>query len=181
MMLFSNATELTNRLRSHIPERSQELFDQLMFGTDLTNTERKAVAEHFKELSYDASIDTVLLFVETENVINFCYHCQQNSLGLREVLILSNHLKYNRSISELISTSAANDTTGFPSNAVLSHLEYLATAVKNLHNEDVSPCNAEKIADSYNPPKYGRGFYFQDHGQQIRKMRCFSIDKERKT
>ena len=172
---------MTGSLRSHIPERSQELFDQLMFGTDVTDTERKAIAEHFKELAYDASIDTVLPLVETENVINFCYHCHQNSLGLREVLMLSNHfLKYNRSISELISTSATNNTTGFPSNAVLSHLEYLATAVRNLHNEDVSPCNAEKMAESCNPPEYGRAFYFQDHGQQIRRMRCFSIDKERK-
>ena len=94
--------------------------------------------------------------------------------------MLSNHLlKYNRSISELISTSAINNTTGFPSNAVLSHLEYLATAVKNLHNEDVSPCNAE-MADSYNPPKYGPAFYFQNHSQQIRKMRCFLIYNERK-
>ena len=178
---FSKATELTSSLRSHIPERSQELFDQLMFGTDVTDTERKAIAKHFKELAYDASIDTVLPFVETENVINFCYHFYQNSLGLREVLMLSNHfLKYNRSISELISTSATNNTTGFPSNAVLSHLEYLATAVRNLHNEDVSPCNAEKMAESCNPPKYGRAFYFQDHGQQIRRMRCFSKDKERK-
>ena len=137
---FSKATELTSSLRSHIPERSQELFDQLMFGTDVTDTERKAIAEHFKELVYDASIDTVLPVVETENVINFCYHFYQNSLGLREVLMLSNHfLKYN-SISELISTSATNNTTGFPSNAVLSHLEYLAKAVRNLHNEHVSPC-----------------------------------------
>ena len=112
-----------------------------MFGTGVTDTERKVIAQNFKELAYDASIDTVLPFVETENVINFCYHCHQNSLGLREVLMFSNHfLKYNRSISKLISTSATNNTTAFPSNTVLSHLEYLATAVRNLHNEHVSPC-----------------------------------------
>ena len=35
---FSNA-KLPGSLQSYIPERSQELFDQLMFGTDVTNTE----------------------------------------------------------------------------------------------------------------------------------------------
>ena len=125
---------MTRSLRSYIPETSQKLFDQFFFGTDVTDTER--IAEHFKELAYDASIDTVLPFMETENVINFCYHCQQNSIGLGEVIMLSNHLlKYSRSISDLISTSAINNTTGFPANAVLSHLEYLATAVKNINNE----------------------------------------------
>ena len=139
-----------------------------MFGKDVTDTERKAIAECFKELAYDASIETVLSFVETEKVINFCYHCQKNSLGLRAVLMLSNHLlKYNRSISDLISTSATNNTTRFPSNAALSHLEYLVTVVKNLHNEDVSPCNVEKMAESHNPPKYGPAFCFQEHGQHI--------------
>ena len=151
---FSNATELTSSLQSHTPERSQELFDQLIFGTDLVDTERKAIVEHFKKLTYDASIDAVLPF-NIENVINFCSRYQQNRHGLGQVLMISDHLlRYNRSISELISTSATSNTTGFPSNAVLSHLEYLATAVKNLHNEDVPPCNPEKMAESYNPPKY---------------------------
>ena len=135
-----------------------------MFFTDMTEHERKAITEHFKELTYDPSIDTVLLFVETENMINFCYYCQENGLGLREVLMISNHLlKYNHSISKLISNSATNNIKGFPSNAVLPHLEYLATAVKNLHN-DAPPYNVEKIPESYKPPKYDRAFYFQEHG-----------------
>ena len=136
-----------------------------MLFTDMTEHERKAITEHFKELTYDPSIDTVLLFVETENMINFCYYCQENGLGLREVLMISNHLlKYNHSISKLISNSATNNIEGLPSNAVLRHLEYLATAVKNLHNKDVSPCNVEKIPESYKPPKYDRAFYFQEPG-----------------
>ena len=82
--------------------------------------------------------------------------------------MLSNHLlKYNRSISEPISTSTTNNTKVFPSNAALSRREYLATAIKNLRNKDVSLCNAEKIPGSYNPSKYGGAFYFQEHCQQI--------------
>ena len=38
----------------------------------------------------------------------------------------------------------------------------------------------EKMAESYSPPKYDRAFYFLEHDEQIQKMRCFSIDKERK-
>ena len=150
---FSNA-KLPGSLQSYIPERSQELFDQLMFGTDVTNTERKVVALHFEELAYDARIDTVLQFVETKNVITFCYHCQK--IAFREVLMLSNHLlNYIRSISELINISATNNMTGFPSNALLLHPTYLATTVENRLNEDVSLCNAEKISRSYKPPMYG--------------------------
>ena len=57
----------------------------------------------------------------------------------------------------------------------LLHLEYLATSVRNLHNEDVSASNEEKMAKSYKAPKYGQAFCLQEHVQQIQKMKCFSI------
>ena len=76
MILFQmQQTALPSSFPPYIPERSQGLFDQLIFGTGMTDTEIKAIAEHFKELSYDASIDTVFQFVEVKNVINFCYYC----------------------------------------------------------------------------------------------------------
>lgn len=44
--------------------------------------------------------------------------------------------------------------------------------------ENNIPPQASSMFDVYNPAKTGRAYYFTDHGNQIRKPRVFSIDRD---
>lgn len=67
-----------------------------------------------------------------------------------------------------------------PSTACVELLKCCANLVISSHSNDVPPDHPRPIPNTYNPPKYGRAYYFTEHGCQIREMRKFSIDKDKK-
>ena len=95
--------------------------------------------------------------------------------------MFTNHQhKFNKEIAELISTSAMASPQGIPSSEVISHLSYLASFVESIHSVDLPAEEPVPIDHTYNPPKFGRAFYFQNDGKQVRKMRKFTIDNQKK-
>ena len=173
--------EKANVLKDIMLEQSKKLFTQMESGEGVTVVERKKIAKHFIHLSYNSSVDTKIPLEEAENLINFLSNCQAGYSNLSTVLMFANHLhKFNKEIAELISTSAMHNSQGIPSSEVISHLSYLASFVESIHDVDLPAEEPIPIDHTYNPPKFGRAFYFQNDGKQVRKMRKFTIDNQKK-
>ena len=66
---------------------------------------------------------------------------------------------------------------GYVENDILHLIRCCAEMVINIHLSDVPPEPASPIPITYNSPKYGRAYYFTEHGCQLRKMRRFNVDK----
>ena len=87
-------------------------------------------------------------------------------------------------ILETCSPLVAKVVGAFMTNVVLhenvrTFLAYLVDTTEKLHINDPHPAPCEKIEGSYNPPKNGCAYYFEEDGHQIRRNMPFTIDKER--
>ena len=58
-------------------------------------------------------------------------------------------------------------------------LRYLCQATTDIHQDDIKPEAALPIGDTYNPPKFGRAYYFNKEGTQIRETRKFECDNSK--
>ena len=85
---------------------------------------------------------------------------------------------FNKEIGELISTSAIASPQGIHSSEVISYLSYLASFVESIHSVYLPAEEPVPIDHTYNPPKFGRTFYFQNDGKKVSKMRTFTIDNQ---
>ena len=85
-------------------------------------------------------------------------------------------LKYFCSeFSELMSVSIAE--CGYVKSEILYLLLCCTELVISIHQSDIALEQPSPVPNSYNPPKYGRAYYFTKYGCQIRPMRRFNIDK----
>jgi len=92
---------------------------------------------------------------------NFSYHLKASCVEFADLIHMSS--KYN---------------DGKPTFDILNLLKCCAIKVLQLHQQDTLPDPPCIIPGTYNPAKYGRAFYFTEHGCQIREMRQFSIDSK---
>ena len=110
--------EKTNVLKDIMSEHLKKLFTQIESCERATLVERKKIAKHFIHLSYNSSVHTIIPLEEVKN-INFSSNCQARYSNLITVLMFTNHLhKFNKEITELISTFAMHNAQGIPSSEV---------------------------------------------------------------
>ena len=110
--------EKTNVLKDIMSEHLKKLFTQIESCERATPVERKKIAKHFIHLSYNSSVHTKIPPEEVEN-INFSSNCQARYSNLITVLMFTNHLhKFNKEITELLSTFAMHNAQGIPSSEV---------------------------------------------------------------
>ena len=62
-------------------------------------------------------------------------------------------------------------------NDILDLFKVCCEKVVEIHKNDVEDEKPRAIPQCYNLPKFGRVYYFEDHGFQIQRMRTFLIDK----
>ena len=168
----------TNQLKELLPAESLDLFKR-MLCSDTSLAERQKMSWHFKELSHDCSLDTIIPLFTTNRLLKFVADCKVQKLSTLNCLSFANTFyDINRGVADLIGVSVKSH--GLPPNDILDHLHYLASFVINMHNSDVPPEPPKVIESSYNPPKLGRAFYFERHGMQVRNVRTFSIDVSNK-
>lgn len=171
----------TNMVRETISNQSINLFNKMETSLGVTLAERKAIAKHFKQLSFDCSVDTFIPLSEASSIIEFIIKCRNKQVNMVDCLAFANRQhSFNAEIAELLSVSIINSIDGTLNDDVLDHLNHLAEFVTSFHDEDTPPAPIEIIEKSYNPCKFGRALYFQKHGSQVRNVRKFSIDNERK-
>lgn len=152
-----------NFLRPYIPIMCQYAFDRMLSPNE-TPAIKKSFALVFKLLSHDCAVDTVVPYSVCQKVLNI------NEGSISE---LANELAYfSREFTQLLRTCFNENAL---QDAVLL-LKHCAIFVNNYHFKDIQPSPSSPIAGSYNPAKYGRAYYFSEHGSQIRPMRKFPID-----
>ena len=173
---------LTMELRKCLPSPTLPLFNRLLLNS-MSDHERKCVSSLFKQLSYDSSVDTLIPYCATDELIQFALDCQSGKCSSSYVTDFSNRQQcFNLEVTDVLISSAQNSSNGIPSDDILDLLLYLAF-VKSYHGLDYPAESPIPIEGKYNPEKYGRAFYFTTHGMQVRKMRKFSMDvgKEKKS
>ena len=168
----------TNQLKDLLPAASLDLFKR-MLCSDTSISQRKKMSWHFKELSYDCSLDTIIPLFITNRLLKFIADCKDQKLSTLNCLSFANEFyDINRGVANLIGISVKIHC--LPPDDILDHLHYLASFVINMHNRDVPPEPPKVIENAYNPPKLGRAFYFETHGMQVRNVCTFSIDVSNK-
>ena len=168
----------TNQLKDLLPGTSLDLFKR-MLCSDTSISERQKMSWHFKELSYDCSLDTIILLFITNRLLKFRADFKDQKLSTLNCPSFANEFYgINRGVADLIGVSVKSHC--LPPNNILDHLHYLASFVINMHNSDIPPEPPKVIENLYNLLKLGRAFYFETHGMQVCNVRTFSIDVSNK-
>jgi len=153
-------------LQEYLPENSLEAF-LAMIDPKNSYSIRKSYALVFKLLSFDASVDSVIPFLFTKVVDRYLLKDNDSLPDLVE------ELKYtNLEFADLLSISIRNDKIA----PVIKLLKCCNNMVKKVHVSDTPAGLSEPVPESYNPPKFGRAYYFSNHGCQLRQIRRFPID-----
>uniref|UniRef100_A0A7M5UHH5 HMG domain-containing protein n=2 Tax=Clytia hemisphaerica TaxID=252671 RepID=A0A7M5UHH5_9CNID len=137
---------------------------------------KKAYSNVYKQLSRTSSVDTIIPF----EIVEFCLQASEFALlGLSSLSkvheLISLFTSYNMEIATLIRSSLTVHKS--PTRDIFDMIRYCCNKCKEVHAHDVKPEGANPISGTYNPPRDGRAYYFSNHGQQIRKIRSFPIDK----
>lgn len=82
---------------------------------------------------------------------------------------------YSPEIRELILASKKVHDNTVP-NDILELLQYIATRIEDFLTTVTPSEPAQPQPGSYNPPKYGRAYYFNASGSRIRHVRSFAAD-----
>lgn len=140
---------------------------------------KNSYCDVFAQLSNDSSMDTVLPFVICKDCLDISGKALIGMLEGEEYVKFCDMLDYfNPEISHLLRQSMSS--FGAPTDDIFKLIHFCASFVSDYHSKDVIPVNSSMIPGSYNPPRDGRAYYFSKEGCQLRRMRSFPIDKEKK-
>ena len=174
--------EICNDVINKISIYSQSCFARM---TGLSGTcapgEKKALAKFFLHLAYNASIDTTVPFRFCNEIFDFVEGVKSETLAAADVRVFCYRAKYFcPEISNVVLQSMLSSNLQYPSEDIIHFMEYLVASVRNIHTHDEPEDGAIPIPGTYNPAKYGRAYYFHQHGCQVRRMRQFSLEKDKK-
>ena len=171
--------ESISNLTEYLPEEGRNAYLK-MIDENTPTLIRKGYASVFVLLARDACVDAVIPF-------RIAHECAQVAeltlLNLTDTDAINNFafkLKYFCSeLSHLISISMSE--YGIVAPEILQLILCCANMVLQIHAQNVPAEPAIEIANSYNPPKYGRAYYFTKSGCQLRQMRLFDVDKDNRS
>ena len=169
-----NHTRSIASLRQYLPEQAIASFNVMVQTDDLAV--KIVYATFYNLLSYDDSLDAVIPLEICAELLQFIECIELGIANQDSLLYITTKLKYfNAPLVQLISF-----TGQMPSQDIISLLRCCIEIVYKIHENDVPPDPAVPIADTYNPPKFGRAYYFSSHGCQVRRLRQFPIDARKK-
>ena len=154
----ANEPAVVDSLRNVIPSECQAAFDVMTSHDD--RKVRKSFAGIFKLLGYSCAVDSIF-------PVFFCTKLRNERQSFFDFNLLSQESSFFSHDLSYFLDSITIET----SNPAHSLFCYCVDFVLAVHCNDISPEPALKIPGTYNPPKYGRAYYFTDHGHQVRQMR----------
>ena len=165
-------------VRSVLPVAAIPAFDQM---ADINNdiSERKSYAALFHLLSYDSCIDAVIP-LKVAPILLQCLELEKLELppSVTNVVEMADQMRfYNKEVADLLHRK--NSRNSLPEEVLLL-LQYCCELVIEIHKSDVSEDEMVIESETYNPAKFGRAYYFTEHGCQVRKVRGFTIDRDRR-
>jgi hypothetical protein len=175
-----NANIDVSLLHSQLHPSVQLCFSRMtgLYG-ECSKAEQKAMAKLFLLLSSDASIDSIIPWRFCAEVSSFILSIQNKTATLADIRVFTHRSKfYCPEVSNLILSSSIEST--LPKSDIMSLLSHLVSRIADVHSSNVHPDPPIMIPGTYNPAKYGRAYYFNKHGSQVRKIRSFSIEKKNK-
>ena len=167
-----------NCITNSLDEYSKPSFLRMLTNT-IDEREKQCLATFFKLLSSDSSVDTIIPLRFCDNLNEFLEKVNENSITMQELRVFIYRSKFfcPELSSLLLSSALANNQS--PHADIVQLIQYLVYFIRNIHSYDEPAVEPEPIPGTYNPPKYGRAYYFNAHGCQVRKVREFSIDKDK--
>nr|XP_047124683.1 uncharacterized protein LOC124807139 isoform X2 [Hydra vulgaris] len=172
----ADTLKLNSILVDYIPPECVPSFQLMVSESPVPNLLRLSYAKVFKILAADSSLDSLIPLRFTDEIVCICEQFLSNQGDCELVVKFCYLLRcFSPELARLVEISSNFNNT--PSGDILVLIQYCCNFVKKIHFSDVQPNNAEVIEGTYNPPRYGRAYYFEKHGCQIRKMRLFSADK----
>ena len=156
-------------LFQYIPEPTRDLLSALM-NDQLPSLELlHSVGRVFLLLSHEASLCQFLPITILSHMVDFIHKPSEVPSFLDEL----DH--YNPDFATFLRRTVVEYGDQWPS-YITSFLQHIVDRVRNLEEHMVVPEVPAPIPGSYNPPKYGRFYYFRSDGKQVRRGRPFSID-----
>ena len=147
-------------LKAALPPASVPAFD-IMLSSQLNNEEQKAIGQIFYCLSFDNSVDELLPLCVAKH-LKQVYDTPNAEVDFSEVS------KHAPEVAALLACVSRSETFAL--------LKYLVEFVLHLHSKDIPASDAVRQPGTYNPPKFGRAYYFEPHGEKVRDMRWFEMD-----
>nr|XP_047137215.1 uncharacterized protein LOC105847614 isoform X3 [Hydra vulgaris] len=172
----ADTLKLISILMNYIPAECIPSFQLMVSELPVPHVLRWSYAKVFKVLAADSSLDSLIPLCFTDEILSISEQFLSN-VGDCELSAKFCYLLrcFSPALARLVELSSNYNNT--PSGDIVLLKHYCCNFVKKIHFVDVQPQNAEVIKDTYNPPRFGRAYYFEKHGCQIRKMRMFSVDK----
>ena len=146
-----------------------------VFSQILSLDQLSSVTQLFYMLSFESPLRAFLPRPLLE-AMTFFTESSLTSQILNEFLFVAK--KYNIYISQFVCTFVQTNPYKVDDDAK-NLLRYLCQATTDIHQDDIKPETASSIADTYNPPKFGRAYYFNKEGTQIRETRKFECDNSK--
>ena len=94
--------ERTYQLKKLLPAASIDLFKR-MLCSDISLTQRRNMSWHFKELSYDCSLDTIIPLFITNRLLKFVADCKDQKLSALNCFNFADEFyDVNRGVADII-------------------------------------------------------------------------------
>jgi len=152
-------------LKEILPSTCHPSFDA-MVCVETNPIHRKALALVYRMLAFDSAVDSILPFDVCQSLLSDIDDYEKTSE------IIKSMREYSYELSQLLMVTLGSEL--FPH--VVSLIKCIAGHVIKAHENDIEPEPAQPIDGSYNPPKYGRAYYFNADGKQLRRLRKFPVD-----
>ena len=173
---FQNDEEKLLSLLSLFPTECKNAFRRMLYGP-ISSEEQEVLAQLFLKLSFDNSVNNLLPECVVEQVLILI----ASEMNEEDFLQICNYLKqFCIEISRVLSVSRQMSLNQQPAEDVIMLLSYICRLVAEIHTKNIVADEIKPIPFSYNPARFGRAYYFTEHGMQVRSMRKFSMDDSRK-
>ena len=167
--------ELRNRqLLDVFPSLCKPLLRRV-FSQNLSLDQLSSATQLFYMLSFESPLRAFLPQPLLE-AMTFFTESSLTSQILNEFLFVAR--KYNIYISQFVCAFVQTNPYKVDDDAN-NLLRYLCQATTDIHQDDIKPEAASFIADTYNPPKFERAYYFNEEGTQIRETRKFECNNSK--
>ena len=173
-----NLMEVSNTLTT-LPDPVRAVFLKLIQCTSTKMIEKRNIAHFMLLLLKESSLTNIipLEYIQQAQSLIDLYESQATiAMEIDQFVYLSKY--FCPELGDLLYSSTKLSPDQRPSPCIVKLLEYIVCEIKSITASNVPPLETRTI-HKYNPPKYGRAYYFSKSGNQIRKVRSFSIDLEK--
>ncbi|XP_069101637.1 uncharacterized protein [Argopecten irradians] len=163
-----------------LPEEVKESFERFL-GDDMTGVEKLVYAKLQTLLSTTAPISTVVpkcIVTSLYQLLDHIRGINENENGDKYFNAAMQNLRfYCPEVRDLIASSLyCHPNQDILHQDIYKFIKYITDCVNSL--EVYPPEDAVEQFGTYNPPKYGRAYYFSPSGAVLRNIRKFSIDEK---